>query len=241
MPVGEGVEICPDCGQGVIRRYLASTTRKDFWLCEECDAVWLPGQDRSVANFFYLTDLLPEEGNPWNAIERAADSPPSREESPSSREEALPSREEAPPSRDREEAVEALLDVARGGRLAGLALGMHRSDVLVVLGRPRVRAPGLVEAGDVSLAFEGDTLIGLAVRLRPGGVRWPGLTAVASPRPAPVPEAAALRALGDAGFGRTPGASPGDRGADFWGDGRRVRLEFADGLLSFVSVFRATG
>ncbi|MFF5260639.1 hypothetical protein ACFY4C_16990 [Actinomadura viridis] len=199
-----------------------SATREDFWLCEECDAVWLPGQDRSVANFFYLTDLLPEEDNPWNAIERAGDSPRSREDST--------------PSRGTEEAVEALLEVARGGRLAGLALGMHRSDALVVLGEPHVRAPGLVEAGDVSLAFEGDTLVGIAVRLRPGGVRWPGLTAAASPKPVPVPEAAALRALSDAGFGRRPIPSPGDRGADLWGDGRRVRLEFEDGVLCFVRV-----
>lgn len=120
------------------------------------------------------------------------------------------------------------------GELAGLALGMHRIDALAVVDVPCAPATdGVVAAGDVSLTFEADTLVGITVRLPPTGVRWPGLMRVATaPRLAPVPRPEALAALRDAGF-----EPPSDgRAAEFRAVGRRVRLDFDRGLLSAVAV-----
>lgn len=205
-------KVCPDCGQGVICRYRVRTTGEHFWLCEECDAVWRLDADRSVADFFYLSDFLPAEPNPWNVIERAAEAQQS-------------------------EALQALVALVAGGELSGLALGMHRSDALLVVGVTNDAASlGGVAVGDISLTFEDDTLVGFSVRLPLTGVHWPGLMSTArAPRLAPVSRTEALAALRDAGFG----SLPDDRVAEFWTTGRRVRLEFDRDLLSAVDVATA--
>ncbi|GAA4082538.1 hypothetical protein [Actinomadura miaoliensis] len=213
----DGVEVCPDCGQDIIRRYRVRATGEQFWLCEECDAVWRAGADRSVADFFYLSDFLPAEPDPWKVIERAEGT-----------------QQPGP--------LQALVDLAAKGELSGLALGMHRADALTVVGVPPDPAPiGVVEAGDVSLTFEADTLVGVSVRFPPTGVRWPGLMpASTAPRLTPVPRPEALAALRDAGVESLSATWPDDRAAEFWIDGRRVRLEFDQGLLSAVGVSRAS-
>ena len=33
-------EICPYCGQGAVRRAKIKETRKNIFICEECDTVW---------------------------------------------------------------------------------------------------------------------------------------------------------------------------------------------------------
>ncbi|GLZ09974.1 hypothetical protein Acsp04_02090 [Actinomadura sp. NBRC 104425] len=206
------LEICPACGQSGVCLYRVRTTGEQFWLCEECDAAWRPGTDRSVLDIT-LSGFLPAEPNPWKAIERA-DGP------------------------RRPQTLQALVDLVSKGELSGLALGMHRTDALTVVDVPHAPASSsVVTAGDVSLTFEADTLVGIAVRLPPTGVRWPGLMSLAtSSRLASAPRPEALEALRDAGFEPLPGASPDDDAVEFQAVGRRMSLEFDQGLLSAVAV-----
>ncbi|MFC7732191.1 hypothetical protein [Actinomadura keratinilytica] len=186
-------------------------TGERFWVCEECDAAWRPGADRSKFDTD-LSALLPDEPNPWKAIERA-DGP--RQVHPQ----------------------QALIDLAANGELSGLWLGMHRTDALTVVDAPHAPASDrVVTAGDVSLTFEADRLVGIAVRLPLTGIRWPGLMSLSSsPRLTPAPRSEALKALQDVNVKPLPDTSPDDRTAEFQAVGRRIRLEFDQDLLSAVS------
>lgn len=167
---------CPNCGIGRVVEYAAKATGERFWLCEECDSLWRPGQDRTAMTDLDLYTLFPNAVNAWALIERAAPAP-------------------AGPS--------ALVALCRDGEFHGLRLGMARDGALLVADPEHThpRTDDGAEFEDVTLAFAGGRLTGITARPRPGGMRLPGIMASAAGEPLTVlPAAAARKELHDAGL-----------------------------------------
>ncbi len=62
---------CPVCGQDWQAWYQARTTGEKFLLCPECDAIWLPDDDRHERTERDLTQLFPphQHYQVWDLIE----------------------------------------------------------------------------------------------------------------------------------------------------------------------------
>ena len=63
--------VCNFCGQDFLKRYRVDADGREFLLCEECDSVWLPGDDTSKSPRNSLDDLFPPGVMAWDFIEIA--------------------------------------------------------------------------------------------------------------------------------------------------------------------------
>lgn len=201
---------CPDCGQGEIVEYVVRETGRRFWLCEECDSVWLPGEDRSQPARMALRHLLPGVGNPWKLIAPAGPEP------------SLPPAEAA------------LLELCRDGKMSGLFLGMAEGGALLVVDPERTS--DTTDFGDVSLRFAADKLVELTARPHKGGIDLPGIMALSSaPRLASVSRADAMRVLLNAGLEEVSDPKAKDL-AGFKNGDLSSALRFESGRLTEVTV-----
>ncbi len=62
---------CPRCEQGAVSAYRVVVTDETLQVCDECEAVWLPGVDPSPTGFTNLEDELARRGLPaeWEQLE----------------------------------------------------------------------------------------------------------------------------------------------------------------------------
>lgn len=61
--------VCNFCGQDWLKRYQIRADGRKFLLCEECDSIWLPGDDTSASPRNSLDDLLASGADVWELIE----------------------------------------------------------------------------------------------------------------------------------------------------------------------------
>ncbi|ASU84743.1 hypothetical protein CDO52_19780 [Nocardiopsis gilva YIM 90087] len=63
------------CGLLDVAEMLAERTGERLWLCGECDAVWLEGDDLSEPPYSSLTDYEPVGGASWDEFRVVRDDP----------------------------------------------------------------------------------------------------------------------------------------------------------------------
>ncbi|MGK5532875.1 hypothetical protein [Streptomyces sp. URMC 129] len=61
---------CPHCGQDWLRLYRRNDTQQTFWLCPECESLWLPSDDLQEDTELYLSEFInpAERGTAWMLI-----------------------------------------------------------------------------------------------------------------------------------------------------------------------------
>ena len=64
---------CPVCEQGDVQVFRVKATAEHLQLCDECDAVWPPGVERTTGNYTPLHAFMEERGLPplWNQLEKS--------------------------------------------------------------------------------------------------------------------------------------------------------------------------
>ncbi|MFJ7064099.1 hypothetical protein [Streptomyces sp. NPDC101115] len=63
---------CVHCGQDWLQNYRAKGNGESFWLCPECESLWLESQDTSEETDLYLSEFLESRGIGWSDIEKIA-------------------------------------------------------------------------------------------------------------------------------------------------------------------------
>jgi NMD protein affecting ribosome stability and mRNA decay len=63
--------LCPRCLQGDVATYLLKPTGEEFQVCDECEALWLPGAALLVPGFVNLYEVLEarELSESWEQLE----------------------------------------------------------------------------------------------------------------------------------------------------------------------------
>ncbi|MFE1307852.1 hypothetical protein [Streptomyces sp. NPDC058755] len=64
---------CPHCGQDWIYKYYRKDTGEFFYMCPECESLWLDGQDIEEETDLYLSEYMSryDPVSVWNVIEKA--------------------------------------------------------------------------------------------------------------------------------------------------------------------------
>lgn len=62
---------CVHCGQDWIRLFRRKDTGEQFYLCPECESLWMKGDDLNSETDLYLSEFmsLAEPGREWEVIE----------------------------------------------------------------------------------------------------------------------------------------------------------------------------
>ncbi|MFF4423292.1 hypothetical protein ACFY04_21360 [Streptomyces sp. NPDC001549] len=62
--------ICRHCQQDWLAQYEVKSTGEEFFMCPECESIWLGRQDTSEETEDYLSEFLESRGLSWGDLER---------------------------------------------------------------------------------------------------------------------------------------------------------------------------
>lgn len=60
--------LCSHCGQDWLERFMTRIPEEPFYMCPECESIWLEGQDVHDDTEMYLGEFLESRGITWDGI-----------------------------------------------------------------------------------------------------------------------------------------------------------------------------